>query len=323
MSKRQPSKSTGRLAIPSTQKGASSWVPYFRRLAALASQRPRTPRAGELAGQPFDRELLAWSKLFARSRALYLGLGGRFESALVSSPRTLSSDILLEPRIEYSPIERELLWSVTDPNQSRDPSHFLTVRTYCASLFHEQNHRILWSHMPAPAPGRESVRRYLHLAEALVIASDMALADEIGPERAETLYHCGPIYSRGTDLGEKLRARKLTRRDYRNYLHVAAYVTYLLLEGLEYKEIKAALPKLYPALDAKLRDRALDRAGNLDPSFIEVTNPSWQEKHAHRVGPALTRSKPAGAPRLELPEDPADTRLFYLWAESWYEKLGT
>jgi hypothetical protein len=290
------------------------------RPARRPDRHERSTRA-DLDGQPFDRELLEWSRLFRRSRELYAGLGGRFESSLVSSPRTLSSAILLEPRIEYSPIERELVWAATDPAESRDPAHFLTVRTYCASLFHEQNHRILWRMLPPPSPGRASVRRYLHLAEALVIASDMALADELEPARAELLYHCGPIYSRGTDLGKLVRSGKLSRREYRNYLHATAYITYLLLERVDDRELEAAIPRLFPQLDARLRERAYLRAGNLDPSFIEVTNPAWQQKHGHRVAQALAQGRTSVAP-LELPADLGDTRLFYLHAEAWYEKLG-
>ena len=251
-------------------------------------------------------------------------LGGRFEAALVTSPRTLSSAILLEPRIEYSPTERELFWAATDPEESRNPAHFLGVRTYTSSLFHEQNHRILWRELPPPPKAgagtrkdpQGAIRRYLHLAEALVIAADIALADEIGPKKAEVFYACGSIYNPGSD------ARKhLSRRNYRNYLHVIAYVSYLLLELNEPSEILPWLPALFPQVESKLRLRAWTRASRIDPQFIRVTNPFWQQRYSKQVGPTLRKGRGAEAPLL-LPDEASNTRVFYLQTERWLNRLG-
>jgi hypothetical protein len=299
------------------------------RVARLARSRVRKSHPLELPGQPFDRELLTWSKLFRRSRELYLGLGGRFEAALVTTPRTLSSAILLEPRIEYSPTERELVWAATDPAEARTGSHFQEIRSYTTSLFHEQNHRILWKTLPPPpAPAKRKpaardgdepegpVRRYLHLAEALVIASDMALADELGPARSGPLYDCGSIYNPGSE------ARKaLSPRDYRNYLHVIAYVTYLLLELNEPDEIEPWLAPLFPQVKPRIRGRAWLRACKIDQQFLRVTNPFWQIRYGAKVAPALRRGREKETP-LALPAEAADTLAFYLQCEHWLERLG-
>ncbi len=288
----------------------------LRRVRKLARSREKRKRDHELPGQPFDRELLAWSKLYRRTRELYCQWGGSFEAALVTTPRTLSSAILLEPRIEYSPIERELIWAATDPTESKSPTHFLTVRTYTSSLFHEQNHRLLWRLLPPPASHPDPVRRYLHLAEALVIAADIALADELGPARAEALYDCGSIYNPGSHA-----RNHLGRREYRNYLHVIAYVSYLLLELNEPEEIKPWLAALFPQVSPKLRERAWVRGCRIDQQFIRVTNPFWQLKYASKVAPALRKGRTKET-ELRLPSNASDTREFYLQTEAWFDHLG-
>jgi hypothetical protein len=281
-----------------------------RGIRALAGE--RLPRGLEEA--PYDGTLLAVSKLYRRSRALYLGAGGTFRAALVTSPRTLSSPILLEPRIEYSPIESELVWAATDPAQRRDPGHLLRLRTCATSLFHEQNHRVLWKHLPPPPRGGAVVRRYLNYAESLVVACDMALGDELGPRVAPFFYLAGVTYDPGTAiLGEGL-----SRREYRNYLHAASLGTYLVLEGYRTSDVLRALEHHFPALGG-LAGRAADRSGRLDPEFVATTNRAWQARYARRIPRALAR---AGVAPLELADDPADIRLQYLLAESWFERLG-
>jgi hypothetical protein len=284
-----------------------------RGIRVLLSHSMRRHRLA-LEGQPFDSWLLAHSRLFRRSRELYLASGGTFAPALLSTPRSLSSPALLEPRIEYSPVEAELLWAATDPLERKNGEHLLRVRTFTTSLFHEQNHRILWNRLP-PAP-REgaALRRYLNLAESLVIAADMALGDELGPARSRVLYLSGAAY----DPGTRIRQEALSRRQLRNYLHAAMHATYLNLEGYDPAGIPRVIRALFPML-GELADRASERAGNLDALFIGRTNLAWQRKHRARVIAALARG--SSAP-LVLPPDPLDNREAYLLAEDWFESLG-
>src|SRR4051812_38174993 len=101
-----------------------------------ASQKKLKKKRPCLPEQPFDSLLLDLSSLFRRSRTLYLDQGGQFLSTLVSTPRNLSSTLLLDQLIEYSPIERELIWTATDPKESKNLQRLLTLRTYSSSLFH-------------------------------------------------------------------------------------------------------------------------------------------------------------------------------------------
>lgn len=178
-------------------------------IALLAAHIPRRTAKeiseNALHEQPFDALLLRFSPLFRQSRQLFLKQGGRYFPTLLSSPRTLSSPKLLEQTIEYSPIERELIWSATDPIESKSVrlERLFETRAYTTSLFHETNHRILWKFLPPPPPlGKtgSAVSRYLNFVESLVVTLDMALGDELGPELSQVLYLAGVTYDPGTEL---------------------------------------------------------------------------------------------------------------------------
>jgi hypothetical protein len=221
-----------------------------------------------LPEQPFDRLLLESSRLFQRSRKLYRWVGGGHRPALLSTPRSLSSPTLLIPMIQYSPTESELIWMATDPAESRQSDGLLGLRTWTTSLFHEQNHRTLWALLPPPPSSRKGVRKYLNFAEALVIATDMALGDELGPELARMFYLVGTVYDPGTEVRAEIDSRRL----YRNYLHAAVYASYLVLELFEEEEVRMGVRALYPQA-GEFGERAVTRAGRLDRSFLERTNP--------------------------------------------------
>ena len=270
-----------------------------------------------LAEQPFDSHLLRSSPLFAHSRKRFVRQGGRFHPTFVSSPRTLSSPILLEQEIEYTPIERELIWAATDPIESASPKalgRLLATRKYCSCLFHEQSHRILWKFLPPPPQASKAITRYLNFVESLVIALDMALGDELGEGISRVFYLSGLTYDPGTALRRECRSRRV----YRNYLHACLYATYLKLGFFEKTDIRKAIHFLFQT-DRKLTERALDRALRLDSEFVRLTNPTWQKKHA----PALIRRMGVHASRaLVLPEEPLQNHLHYLWAERWFDLMG-
>jgi hypothetical protein len=282
-----------------------------KKLSSLLGSQPRGHRLA-LEEQPFDRFLCAKSHLFCRSRALYIDQGGRYRATLVSSPRTLSSSILLEDLIEYTPIERELQWSLTDPIESRSSNHFRSIRPYVVATFHEQNHRLLWRLLP-PAPGEaRALRRYLSFAEALVVATDMALGDELGPAVAPALYESGAIYDPGTKFGTRLSKQ---HRAYRNYLQAVVFATYLNMELYDPDRIAGATETMFATVPTA--GRAAKRALLLGRDFVEKTAPFWEKKNRAEVAKRLGGKNP-----LLLPADPRENHLQYLWAERWFEKIG-
>ncbi len=282
-----------------------------------------------LPEQPFDLHLLNLNSLYRRSRELYLKQGGVFIPSLVSSPRTLSSPNLLDPVIEFSPIQRELVWSAIDPIASKSTGRLLELRSYCTSLFHEQNHRILWKLLPGAPPDRSGLRRYLNFAESLVITTDMALGDGLGPGLASLFYGMGVIYDPGTTVYQELsrgnprdRSRSQLKRQYRNYLQASLHATYLILELYSSKDIFKVIRALFPVLEA-LGMRAAKRSGKLDQAFIQYTNIQWQRRHRHFLVENLCRVNDSTLNLLlNLSEDPLDNRQQYLIAEKWFDLIG-
>jgi hypothetical protein len=269
-----------------------------------------------LPGQAFDSYFLRESRLFRRSRELYRKQKGEFEARLVTSPRSLSSTILLENRIQYSPTEDELVWHATNPGEKTNDEGLLRLVGYSTSLFHEQSHRILWNLLPRPKDRSvDGVRRYLNFVESVVIGVDMALGDELGPKKAAFGYLSGTLYDPGS------YADFDTKRERRNYLQVAIRATFLALEGFNSKRVRKALPLWMPECPPEAADHAVARALRLDESFIYVTNPEWQEKNLARVGKFLGVKK-GGGPRMIISEDSENWIEPYLAVECVFDHFG-
>ncbi|MBC7691995.1 MAG: hypothetical protein H7222_09505 [Methylotenera sp.] len=298
---------------------------FLRKALPFVSELKLKPHPLALQGQPLDSVLLTLSPLFRESREVYLRQGCEFEPALITSPRSLSSVSLVKAKIQYSPIAEELMWAATDPNQKNDPSHLMMLITFTTSLYHEQNHRILWNLLPPPPLGDpEALRRYLNFAESLVITLDMALGDELGPALASLFYLTGVTYDPGTvakrDLmkTQKKNSPSAAKRLYRNYLQAALHSTFLHLELYNADNVEAAIQKLFPTLgDFALR--ATRRSANLDSMFINLTNPDWQEMHGKTVVKALQKQSPQP---LVISENPMENHFQYLFAEKAFDLLG-
>lgn len=296
-----------------------------REIASGIRRHLKTQRAAEkkqrklaLDAFPFDAWLLSISPLYRRSREKYLKMGGTFRVATISSGRSLSSDALLEPRIEYTPMAEEMYWSAVDRVECASPgnslSRILELRSWCAPVFHEQTHRLLWSFLPPPPKERRGIHRYLNFTEALVVATDMALGDLLGPGRSRLFYLVGSTYDPGTKVWSELH----NRRRYRNYLHAAVLATYLNLELYEADDIRKIVRHLHPGL-GRYTERVVDRCLRLDRAFVEVTNVTWQEKNWRK----LRRLKGAGSARaLTVTKDRLDHSQIYLWSERWFEEMG-
>lgn len=283
----------------------------------------RAPHRLALPGQPFDSFYLAASPLYRRSRELARAAKVEFAPRLVTSPRSLSSSILLENRMEYTPSEEELVWSACDPAQSKDEAHLMRLITYSTSVFHEQTHRLLWKWLPPPeATDADTLRRYLNFVEAIVIGVDMALGDGLAPELASLGYLSGVVYDPGSYA--RAGARGLRGRDYRNYLQAAIRATYLALEGYSNELIRENASALAPGLDPAHVRHAVDRALRLDVLFIQLTNPDWQRKNLRSIraffSPRIRKAK-AGA-RLAISDDPGDFLQPYVEVEKVFQRLG-
>jgi hypothetical protein len=287
----------------------------------MKQRKKRKPNPLALAGQPFDSFYLEQSPLFRRSRARFIDQDGKFESRFVTSPRSLSSAILLENRIQYSPTEDELLWQATDPAERTNDEGLLRLVGYSTSLFHEQSHRILWEILPPPADRSEAgLSRYLNFVESIVVGIDMALGDELGPKLSSLGYLTGTLYDPGS------YAKFRNARERRNYLHVAIRSTYLALELHEKKDVRRALrgwaPHWMPTLPREVLDHAVERALRLDSAFIRITNLLWQEKHLRNVGRFFgkpARGMPTG---LVLSRDPEEWIGAYLAVETVFAAFG-
>lgn len=242
----------------------------------------------------------------------------------MTSPRSLSSAILLENRIQYSPTEDELLWQATDPAERTNDEALLRLVGYSTSLFHEQSHRILWRILPPPADRKPGgLSRYLNLVEAIVVGLDMALGDELGPKLSALGYLTGTLYDPGSYADFE------NARERRNYLQVAIRATYLALEFHEKKDVQRALrgwaPHWMPSLRGEAFDHAINRALRLDTAFIRVTNPLWQDKHLAAFGRFIsTRHRKGGkkSPTIDLSRDPAEWVGPYLAIERVFDALS-
>ncbi|MEN9722765.1 MAG: hypothetical protein RJB38_751 [Pseudomonadota bacterium] len=283
-----------------------------------------------LAQQPFDRLLLNQSPLYGLSRERFIGQGGCFEPALLSSPRSLAGAILLENRIQYTPFEDELIWTATD--RSEPDCRLEDLRTYTTSVFHEQNHRLLWRFLPPPERGQEFERRALNFCESLVVVTDMVLSDRLERKISHALYLSGAIYDPGAAT---FRSRSPHRKQ---ALLATMYSTYLNLEGFSPKQIPVLCRMLFGS--ARSTQDAIERALRLDRRFVERTNPVWQQRNSLTIGrhfesqrksvlsrkPKTTTSRPpcpAESPPqlLALPDDPIQHGPASFWAERWFQHM--
>ncbi|MBU6375967.1 MAG: hypothetical protein KGQ59_08235 [Bdellovibrionales bacterium] len=279
-------------------------------VSLLARHQPTRSHRLALPEQPFDSLLLSASALYLRSRKKTLQSRCTYEPSLLSSPRSLGGTILLENRIQYSPIQTELLFAALHPFERG--RRLLELRTYTTSVFHEQSHRLLWQFLPRPSAHPDSIRRYLNFCESVVVMTDMALSDSLDSKLAKSLYLMGSIYDPGTTIRKKLQ----THSEYRRYLLASMYSTYLNLELYHPKDISQISDAIF--MKGSSCRQACLRALRLDRLFVEKTNPIWQHRNRKEIQKFLA---PQG-PRLDLPEDPFQIGIAVFWAERWLDDLG-
>ncbi|MBN8540700.1 MAG: hypothetical protein J0L82_09975 [Deltaproteobacteria bacterium] len=253
---------------------------------------------------PFDQQLLTVSSLYRESRKQYVELGGQYFPRISSTMRSLSAQDLFADEIDYTPAHTELTWFSMNSGDVHDPEEEVISleRFSTISIFHEQNHRIIWRLLPPAAKGDRALSRYLNFAESLVVMLDLALADQIGPKLAPIFERMKVIYRAGS-APYRLRSE---RTAYRDYLIAAQFATYLILELVNPDDVNAAVNFVLPG-QKSLNRSAVQRALDINELFTRVTNPHWQERNLKRARKSLAKMH-AGfdGPPLELPKDPLD-----------------
>lgn len=226
---------------------------------------------------PFDAQLITVSSIYRTSRMLYMKGGGKFSPKVCSVARSLSSQDLFQSYIEYSPVQTELLWfhreghrEVSNPLERIDT--FLDLNG--VSLFHEQNHRIVWASLPPPPQELWDLQRYLNFSESLVVTLDLALADQMGPKLSPVFEGLKTLY-RTTG---KEQWNKKSKKEYRQYLYAVLVATYCLLELYEPKDIGKGLQKSFPGSSKLVKD-AVHRSRDLSELFVRQTNQLWQDRY--------------------------------------------
>lgn len=287
----------------------------------LLSEQPTSKRYQklELSEYPFDNELLNLSALYRVSRKLYISIGGKFSPRICSTMRALSAQDLFKDEIEYTPARSEILWFKDFHYEVFDPELEVEalIRFNEISLFHEQNHRILWRLLP-PAPAEErDLCRYLNFAESLVVILDLALGDQLGRKLSPAFERIKVIYRSGDP-----KQFGGSKEDYRNYLLALLCTTYYALETMHYDDILKAVDYVLPGQKVANK-RAVKRGLEINELFTRVTNPLWQERYWKKAFRSLERiHKNSKEAPLYLPEDPLDLGEEFFFARRVFDFYG-
>lgn len=269
---------------------------------------------------PFDLQLLNSSSVYRQSRKLYLDLGGQFYPRMCSTLRGLSAQDLFKDEINYSPAMSELTWFVNDGHVFSDSAEEIAalIRFTEISIFHEQNHRVIWRLLPPIGSEPADICRYLNFAESLVVSLDMAMSDQLGSkvssafERMKIIYHPG---------GKDKYSRK-PNKDYRNYLLAILATTYFAMETMHDDDILNAVNYVLPG-QKSINLVAVQRALQLSELFTRVTNPEWQKINWRSGQKKLSKlqmdvkEKP-----LHLPNDPLDLDTEFEFAHRVFDHFG-
>lgn len=255
-----------------------------------------------LSEYPFDAQMLSLSPLYSKSRKAYIKLGGKFQPSVCSTMRSLSTQDLFKNEIHYSPMHSEMVWLYENANNFSDTDEQVSAvqHFHAISIFHEQNHRIVWQLMPKAPSDKTNLRRYLNFAESLVVMLDLALADQFNPQVSKALERMSLLYRPAGPV----KLQKLPAADYRQYLRAAFTTTYYALERINSEDILKAVNYVLPE-NKKLNKQAVSRGLELNQDFTEVTNPGWQELYWQSAVVKLKEiHKKSKQPVLILPEDP-------------------
>lgn len=284
------------------QSEVSHFLKDVRQLSALPYARKHAKLC--LYEYPFDHQLLSLSAVYRKSRQQYIALDGRYSPRLSSLMRSLSAQDLFADEIDYTPASTELLWFANKTEDVYDPENEMAAleRFNTISVFHEQNHRILWRLLP-PAPKEErDLIRYLNFAESLVVMLDLALGDEIGSLLSPAFERMKVIYRTSSSV----KIWRSSKAIYREYLLATLCATYFILELMNPEDVLKAVNYALPGQKKMNRD-AVSRALDINELFTRITNPEWQQRSWKTARAKLAKiHKASKADALYLPEDPLD-----------------
>jgi hypothetical protein len=297
-------------------------VQHFLEDLELLSSLPTSKKHSKIAldEYPLDNQLLHASSLYRASREMYLELGGVFEAKLCSTMRSLSAQDLFADVIQYSPSWSELLWFKDHSHELADPDKELEAlgRFNEISLYHEQNHRVLWRLLPPAPKDATGFRRYLNFAESLVVVLDLALGDELGKKNSPIFEDLKVIYRSGGE--HSYHTKDLPT--YRKYLLAMVCATYCTLELVNPEDILKVVDYVFPG-QKKINKDATKRSLEINELFTRVTNPQWQERYWQDAQKKLAKiHKPSKEGVLELAKDPLDLESEFAIALRVFDYYG-
>lgn len=299
------------------KKPVSKFLQDFNALCRL-SDASRFPKLA-LKEYPFDNRLLNISPLYRKSRRFYYQLGGKFSPKVCSTMRALSAQDLFKDEIDFSPTFSEMLWFSSHARVLPEAEAELAALKQFSdiSLFHEQNHRVIWRLLP-PAPVEQiDLRHYLNFAESLVVTLDLALGDELGKELSLKFENLNILYRPGVS-----HAWRASRKEYRRYLLVVLTATYFILEGVDQRDILKAVNFLFPG-QKPINKGAVHRSLELNEHFTKVTNPNWQALYWRSAAAKLQKLHRNSAEAVfYLPEDPLDMQEEFFYARRVFDYYG-
>ncbi len=306
----------------SPSSAANSHVQDFLADLKLLSNLPTSKKLQKIAldEYPLDAQLLHASSLYRASREMYLELGGVFEAKVCSTMRSLSAQDLFADVIQYSPSWSELLWFRDHSQELADPDKELEAlgRFNEISLYHEQNHRILWRLLPPAPKDATGFRRYLNFAESLVVVLDLALGDELGKKLSPIYEDLKVIYRSG---GEHSYHTK-DRTTYRKYLLAMVCATYCTLELVNPEDVGKVVDYVFPG-QKKMNKEATARSLEINELFTRVTNPQWQERYWQQAQKKLAKiHKPSKEVTFQITADPLDLENEFAIALRVFEYFG-
>lgn len=269
---------------------------------------------------PFDNQLLCSSRLYRQSRKLYLSLGGIFLPRVCSTMRSLSAQDLFKDEIQFTPSASELLWFKDHLHDVVDPELEIEalVRFNGISLYHEQNHRVVWRLLPPPPEEERDLSRYLNFAESLVVTLDLALGDELGKKTSPVFERMKVIYRSG---GHDNWSKK-SKMEYRRYLLALLCATYYTLEMINSEDVLKAVDYVLPG-QKKMNKDAVHRGLDLSELFTRITNPQWQARYWKLALVNLQKMhKDSQETPLYLPEDPLDLEDEFFFAHRLFDYYG-
>lgn len=273
-----------------------------------------------LSEYPFDLQLLNSSAVYRKSRELYLSIGGKFSARVCSTMRGLSAQDLFNNEIDYTPALSEFLWFRDFGYAVGNAKEEIQALSYFneISLFHEQNHRVIWRLLPLAPLEQRDLSRYLNFAESLVVTLDLILADQLEKKLSLSLERMKAIYR---PAGEDSYFKK-SKSEYRQYLLAVLTATYYLLENMHPEDILKAVDYVLPA-QKNVNKAAVKRGLELSEIFIQITNPQWQNIYWKSAQVKLKKiQSKSSEDYFYLPEDPLDLEAEFVIAHRVFDYYG-